>query len=1142
MRKYSILFALLAAVALSLVPLRQAQAQVATSTLRGVVTDQTGAVIPGGTVTVRNPNTGVTQVATTSADGAYQFTALLPGTYNVTIEKSGFKRFVSGSTPLRVGKTYVLNAVLSVGTTATEVAVHATANQINTTSMQLGTTVTGQTIQDLPLIGRNWVNLQQLEPGVMASSDRFGTFSTDGAETQQNNYMINGLSTTEIELNDIEVHPSLDAVGEFTLVDSTSNPEYARNSGASLNAIIKSGTNAFHGDAFDFYRETSLNSRNFFQATTAPYHQNQFGATLGGPVRKDHTFFFFSYEGSRQTTPEFFSVPTVFTPAERSGTWPGLATSTGSSAFPLVGDNGASYPAGTPYSTIFSGGTIPSADLSPLAVKLMDQYVPLPNAAANTYTFTPSDVSTVDQYVTRIDENFSPKDTLWGYWLWERAPDTETLPFGGSTLPGFSETDGNHAQEYELEWNHIFTPTLINSASFGYYRHNFQAVEPTDPINPTAYGFTGLLPQTLEGASLPVISLTGFFSIGFSIDGPQPRIVNQYQPADDLTWIHGRHTLKFGFNMQRFEDFNPFYSRLSGTYSYGGIGKFTTGLPGADFLLGVPDSYFQTAGGINNGRSREYYSYAQDQFKVKPNLTVTYGVGWDIETPYYNLYANGLAVAAFRPGVQSTVFPTAPEGLLYPGDPGINSAGGPTTHYHDFGPRVGFAYAPASAKWSLHAGFGIYYDRTEEELALQNLGVPPTGQSSFGAGDLGGSPAFATPFSGWCPVKGGAPVPCSETNKFPFTPPPAGDRNVNFAEFEPMSLNLLSPNFRSPYSQNYNMTLEYQISPSTTASLAYVGNVGRHLEGAYELNPGGTFPGVNPTALADGCGPSNLIFCAPQTFSYANPTVFGALDEQDTDYNSDFNSLQFNLTKNFSHGLYLNASYTWSHYMDQTSSLENSAFNAPGVNPFDFESMWANSANDAPQRLVISYDYVLPFYHFVPHLRQLTDGWHITGITTFQSGFPISVFDSAAPSLTCGENEFYSCWDRANLSGTPIVIGNPRTYSFGGSPNYWVNPSAFAKPALGTGGIGDASRNPFFGPGLNNWDITLYKDIHISESKYFQLRFETYNTFNQTQFLGETTNQLGTGGVVSDINNPLFGRIIAANDPRFIQLAAKFYF
>ena len=416
-------------------------------TIRGTVTDQTGATVPSATVTVTNTGTGITRTATTTQDGNFDIENLqAPGTYDVTVTVTGFTKFTSTGIQLSVNQVYVANAALQVGATATQVTVEANPAQINTTSMELGTTVTGTAIVDLPLNGRNWIQLQQLQPGVVGGSDRFGTgmdgtnFSTNGSQTQQNAFLVNGVDTADISLNTAGVIPSPDAIGEFHMVTSTINPEYGRNSGAVMNAVIKSGTNAIHGDAFEFYRDTSLDARNFFQQTVTPFHQNQFGGTIGGPVviphvynGKDKTFFFFSYQGTRNTVPQALTVPTVFSQDQRNGIFPDLATSGGLSSAPLVGDNGATYAAGTPYSTIFSGGTIPAADLNPLAVKLTNQFVPLPNAPGNGYTFNPSTTGLDDQYITRIDENIRPQDSIWGYWLWERTPNTSTLPVAGAT-------------------------------------------------------------------------------------------------------------------------------------------------------------------------------------------------------------------------------------------------------------------------------------------------------------------------------------------------------------------------------------------------------------------------------------------------------------------------------------------------------------------------------------------------------------------------------------------------------------------------------------------------------------------------------------------------------------------------------------
>jgi hypothetical protein len=1165
MKKSSCLFMLLTILALVLAPARPGRADNVYGSIRGTVTDPSGAVIPDATVTATDVSTGISRRAITLADGSFVLLNLLaPATYNVTVEKSGFQRYQASGIHLNLNQTFVVNATLRVGSTTERVTVQANLAQINTTSMQLGTTITGKQIVDLPLNGRDWIQLQQLQPGVVGEADtRFtDAYSTNGAEAQQNSFLLNGVDIGDIALNVPDITtPSPDAIGEFRMITNTINPEYGRNSGAIMNATIKSGTNQIHGDGFNFYRDTSLDARSFFQRSVAPFHRNEFGGTVGGPILfphiyngKNKTFFFFSYQGIRSAIPETTAncactspgVATVFSQAQRNGNFgPALASSTGTSAFPLVGDDGVTYPAGTPYSTIFSNGIIPQADLNPLAVKLMNQFVPLPNGPSNEYIFNPTVPGLDDQYIWRIDENIGAQDTLWASGLWERNFTTQTLPFGGpfpfngATLPGFAEKDGDHAQVYGLDWNHIFSPTTLNEARFGYLRFNFAAVEPVNPINPTTYGFTGILPQIPSLASIPAITVTGLFDLGFSAQGPQPRLQNTYVFTDNFSKIAGQHSIKAGFTMNRYQLYNPFNSALSGTFDFAGSGAFSTGLPGADFLLGIPDAYSQSTGSIIDSRAQEYYSYIQDEFRLRPNLTLTYGLGWDIETPYTNLYAGGEFVNAFRPGVQSKVFPTAPPGILWPGDPGVTNTGGVKTPYKDFAPRVGFAWSPGkSQRWSIHGGFGIYYNRSEEELALQNLFTPPFTLSSTGVASIGGSPSFAAPFSGWCPgAAGGAPVACSIPNKFPFVPPAPGSK-VDFSTYEPFTLNTLSPNFGVPMSENYNLTVEHQLTNSMTFTVAYVGNVAHHLEGAYELNPAGQFPGVNPSAVKLGCNAFNLGTCDPASFRY-NPAIFGAINYQDTNLNSNYNSLQVSFDKRFSHGLQFMAAYTWSRFFDYNSTFDNqAAFIFPGLNPFNLSAMYGPSDNDAPQRLVFNYYYTLPFYHFTHRLRPLTDGWVLTGITTFQHGFPVSVYDSSFSSLTCNaaaEVVDVPCWDVPNRVG-PLDIRNPRNYSINGNPNYWFNPSAFTLEPLGV--QGNAARNSIYYPGINNWDIALMKDIHFTESKYIELRLETFNTFNIPQF----------GKPISDINDPRFGRITSVQpgstngNGRVLQLGGKIYF
>jgi len=1134
--------------------------------IRGTVTDASGAVVPGAKVTVTNTTTGISRSMTTSSTGNFEFVNLIaPAVYDVDIEKEGFRKSENTDIHLNVNQVYVANTALEVGSSTQTVTVEANAAQINTTQMELGTSVTGNTIVDMPLNGRNWLQLQQLQPGVVGASDRLGigqlgtNFATNGAQSQQNSFYVNGLDTADISLNAAGLIPSPDAIGEFQMVTSTINPEFGRNSGAVLNAVIKNGTNQLHGDGFEFFRDKSLDASNSLTNILAPYHQNQFGGTIGGPVVLPHiydgrqkTFFFFSYQGIRNIVPQAFSVPTVYSTAERGGDFsdmggfPTVNPATGASAvspFAMADSNGVMQPAGTPYATLFPTGQIPTADLNPLALKLMNQYVPPANGASNAYNFSPSIARTDDEYITRIDQNFGSHDSIWGYWLWERNPTTSALPFQGSTLPGFAETDGFHAQQYALAWNHTFNPTTVNEARFGYFRFNYVSVFPQTPINPTAYGFTGINPQSLSVASIPALNVAGLFNLGFSIYGPQPRLENTYQAIDNFSKIIGRHTLKAGFTMDRFQVYNPFDLFNSGLFLFSGGGTYSTGVPGADFLLGLPDLYIQGNGAIINARSREYYSYVQDQFKVRPNLTITYGTGWDIETPYLNLYDKGELVNAFRPGVQSTVFPNAPTGVLWPGDPGINSAGGVTTHYKDFAPRIGFAWSPGNShKWSVHAGYGLYFNRTEEEVALQNLSTPPFSITSYGVTNIGGSPSLAAPYTGWC--GGATPTPCSATNLFPYTPPTGG--NVSFSALEPLTINSLSPHFGVPMAENYNLTVERQMTNSMTVTVAYVGSAGHHLEGNYELNPAGSAAG-NPVAAAAGCSPSNLDSCAPTTFRY-NPstTGLGAINYQATEFNSNYNSLQASVNQRFSHGLTFLAAYTWSRNFDYNSTADNQdGFVPPGINPFNFRSMYGPSNNDAPQRFVFSYDYTLPFYHFAHRIRPLTDGWKLVGIMTFQSGFPIEIADTASPSLTCNPGDFSEtidvpCWDRPNRTSVPLVKGNPRNYVINNVGNYWFNPSAFAHAPAGT--LGNAGRNPLYGPGINNFDTSLIKDIHFTEAKYIELRVETFNTFNHQQWGPPVSSSGNDIAPVADINSGSFGRIRSVRANFVAQLAAKIYF
>jgi Carboxypeptidase regulatory-like domain len=1146
------------------------------ASIRGTVADQSGAVVPDAKLTATNIATGLSYSTTSSKDGLFAFLQLPIGDYSVKVERSGFKTFTEGHIHLDLDQIFNLTAAMQVGVVSDTITVEANSAQVETTSMQLGTTVTGNQIVELPLNGRNWTQLMQLQPGVQAASDRFGTgtfgggFSTSGAETQQNSFLINGTDTNDTTLNSPLVVPSPDAIGQFDLVSSTLNPEYGRNSGAIVNAAIKNGTNQFHGNAFEFYRDTFLDATPWFETAPALFHQNQFGATVGGPIVKNHAFFFFSYQGTRSVTPQpagqvdSFSglnygqyQPYVYSQAQRGGNFSGSGPfSSKPIPFAMFGDSASTCPVsgGAPcpangvntYANLFSTGNIPTQDLNPLSTKLVNQYVPLPTPGAsnNAFLFNPLEVLKRDQYLGRLDEKLSEKDSIWFYGLYQNAIKNDDLGFDGSTLPGLGSANPSKTYQYTTDWNHTFSSSMLNEARFAYLRYNYQAAIPLTTQSPSAYGFTGLAStQDPAFAQLPVMAVGGLFSLGFSANGPQPRVQNTYQVVDNISKVWGHHTFKAGFNMDRLEINNPYYNSLNGTYQFFGSGPFSTGNPGADFLLGIPDEFSQGSGAIVRARGREYYSYGQDQWQVRPDLTLTLGAGWDIETPYKNLYADGKVLGAFNPGQQSTVFPTAPPGLVFPGDKGVGPYGAARVHYDDIGPRVGFAWSPGdSHKWSVRGGIGLYFNRTESEATGQTLTNAPFSLTSPGAAQIGSTPALANPYTSVNPAPVGATPSGTVNNPFPFTPPAAGSTSVNFANFEPIGLGevLYDQHLTVPRSTNFNLNMQYQVSKSTVATVAYVGTIGRHLEGAFSLNPAGTATGnalavsENPAAVANGTlSDLTLNTLAANTYQY-NPALFGGIGVVASDWSSNYNALQAQINRHFSNGLQLQAAYTWSRYFDYTSSLENSAFNSPGFNALNFARNYGPSANDGPQRLVVNYVYTLPIYKYGRHWKQLTDGWNLSGIGTFQHGFPVAVFQQAYnelqgnPSLT-----FFATPAFVNATGEPLNINhNPRN-----SPTQqWVNPAAFAIPALGTEGT--ANRNPFYGPGLNYWDMALEKDLHFTEAMYIQLRLETFNTFNHANF----------GPPVGNFSAASFGQVNSVQQisttgaGRVVQLGGKFYF
>jgi Carboxypeptidase regulatory-like domain len=1189
--------------------------------IQGTVTDPTGAVLAGVKLTATNVGTNIPYTTESKADGTYVFLNLPVGTYRVTATNTGFRTFTATGITLLLNQVYALNIKMELGQISEQVLVEAARVQVETANTQLGTVITNDTIVDMPLAGRNWTQLQLLEPGVMSSNDRFGTYSTNGAQTQQNSFLINGQDSNDLPLNTPLIIPSPDAIAEFNMVTNTINPEYGRNSGAIMNAVIKSGTNNFHGDGFEFFRDTSFNDKDFFTHASQVFHQNLFGGTIGGPIWKNHTFFFFSYQGSRFRSPEASSQVTLLTPAQRAGDFsaggspfngapPATAgaapTNPNVSPLPMFGDinspcpvsGGVMCPAGTYYGQaynnsgalltngLFSTGVIPTQDLNSIATGLVSKFVPT-SAPGGGVLYTPVAVNAgkTDQYLWQVDHTFNSKDSIRSYGYLASNPQNATLPFTGATIPGFGSVQQDHRKQFTASWTHVFNPNVLNEMRFGYTRFNFVTVFPENPTLPSSAGFA-INPQLPSGAGLPVMNILGFFSLGFSSNGPQPRKDQVYQFDDNFSNVIGRHTLKFGIDARRYWVDNPFANNNSGTFTYNGAGAFSTTNPAADFLLGVPDSYIQGSGSLIEARAQGFYTYAQDSWKARSNLTINYGVGWQINTPTTDHYNNSRAINCFRPGQQSAIYTSAPVGIVFPGDAGCTPSGYSTGFTH-FGPRLGFAWSPEGkgmmehvtggpGKFSVRAGAGVYFNQVEEEQTLQNLTAPPFSLTDSGAGDapLFGHPSFAAPFNTVNPATvtytsygGGTStatvvVPSGTIpQKYPFVAPPPGP-SVNFANFEPMTLNLIDPAYGVPYLISYNLTIQREIPGQMILSVGYVGSQGRHLERVEEQNVG-----TNPLGCsADPTCVNNRVIesiNSPQFFRYgyagtALASTYASFGQQQTDGNSAYNSLQASLNKRLSHGLTFLLSYTWAHSRDNGSGFESAGFGNRGVNPLLPFLNWGDSDFDARQRFIASYTYEIPVPHSLsqgPALSRIFKGWRLSGNTTFQTGFPLNLNTTNMTSLTCPGFGviFYTCWDNPNQVGA-LIPENPRVarnaaagnqlLSCTGakrSGNFIFAPSTFCDAAIGT--FGNAGRNTLHGPGLNFTNLALLKDIPVHEQMHFELRLETYNTFNHVNF-NNPQSSFGSGGSSTNVASSTLGRVTSDSNigPRVLQIAAKFYF
>jgi len=1177
-----------------------------TGSISGTVTDPSGAVMSGVTVTVTSLSTNVQGTTVTDAKGFYSFPALNVDKYTVAVNQPGFRNFLESGVQINANSAISIDIKLQVGQVLDTITVKSDTLQVETQSTQMGDVIEGSTITSVPLNGRSYIDLLALQPGVspytgddtaggtvaapISGNLTNGTQSINGGRPEANGFMVNGADAEEGLHNGAAIVPNLDSIAEFRIITNNFNAEYGNYSGGQINVVTKSGSNQFHGDLFDFLRNTDLDARNYFSPTRGVFIQNQFGGIFGGPIRKNKVFFFVDYQGTKQIlgATQNYPVPSI---ADRGGNLAdqagAFATGTDSNGNPIANPvNGATWAstlatrlnyavnsgepyyytagmvnpatinpstgAGTQYAAncttnnpvtgcVFPNASIPQVAWDPVAINTL-KYIPSPNgsnASGPLYSTSAFNETLSDNKGGfRIDATLG-KNSLFGYYFADKY--TVANPYESVNIPGFTADTSGLSQMINLGLTTTLNNYTVNDVRIVYLRNVNLIGTPVEGLGVSLASLGFNTPWGSGGIGNVSASLAGVPNMSFnnySFGVPSTTFDqhnNTFQVIDNLSRIYGTHTFQFG------GDFHYDQINLNGFTGENGQFGFTgqeTGLDFADFLIGAPSSFIQGSPDIEHTRSRYYGLYAQDSWRARPTLTLNYGLRWEASMPWYDTrnYIETLLV-----GEQSQIFPGAPAGLVLPGDPGVPRTLAPT-RYTNFAPRFGLAYAPSAAdgllakilggpgNTSIRAGYGLFYQSIQQADTEQEIGDAPYG-FYFQAPELTG---FASPFIA---RQTGTLIP----NDFPFEFPPANvspknpDTSFPWSLVEPITGgNYFNTRNVLPYSQDFELSLQRQFGPATVVTLSYVGTVGRHLLTFIESNPGEQALCLelsNPANLAPGsptCGPSG----ENGVYTLANGTVI--------------NGTRAPFGPNFGSNAYMESIATSSYNSFQASlqhrdryenfmlaytwakSIDNGSGTLDATNPYNPALTRGLSIFDVPQVFVASYTVQLPFNSLLgDRAKRLTAGWALSGITTLAKGEPIQLSETDDNSLS---GTFLAPVDVPSYAGDGSKLYLDRNPRHG---NPYFNPNYFVQEPLGQ--IGNAMRRFFSGPGLNNSNLALLKDTKITETKEVQFRAEAFNVFNHAQFMNPSGdfNNTGLGG---------FGYVTSARDPRIMQLALKFLF
>lgn len=1060
----------------------------------GSVTDPSGASVPKARVTAQDTRTNRSISVQTSEHGQFTLPALPAGAYNIRISAEGFAAWQT-LVYVEIDRTVRVPAELYI-TGQQQVEVSGTAPSVETAATSLGQTVSQRQILDLPLNGRNFTQLGLLQAGVVPLTNGLAAaggsikatqaFAVNGQRPESNNFLLDGARNVNRMDGGFGIRTPIDAIQEFRILTHTAPPEYGSNSGATVSVITRSGSNAPHGSIYYFGRNDAVDARNFFSADVEPLKQHQYGATFGGPVRKNKLFFFGFWEGFRNRQ-GITKTATVPTPQERQGDFSGLQD-------PSTGNMLINFATGEP----FPGNRIPTAAFNPASQRVLS-FFPLGNVSPSLFRATEVLHNDSDQGGFKIDATPREQDQLSLRYATVSGSSLNPLSIRGADVPGFPTGDELRSHSATLSHTHVFGPATLNVLRVAFLRYDFLFDKRLNNQTPRSLGFN--YDPTFDAAQgPPYFIVNGYASVGNPITGPRNSKQNDYEVYDSLSLVRGSHSIKIGGEFRRSQINISQGIAANGFFVFA---PFPTNNPFANFLLGAPVVFFQAGGDFHRGlRTFDVGGYAQDQWRINRKLTLNYGLRYEINSPFAEIRDR---LNAFAPGQQSVVHPEAPRGILFPGDPGISKriVG---MFYKGIMPRVGFAYDPTGrGSMSIRASYGIFYDPFSNGSSMP-MQAAISALPWLQAVQLGG-PAlnYTDPWRG----SGG-----------PFKP--------NFFP-RPTTMLTEDASSRPPYAQNWNFSLQHALPSDTSLEIRYVGTKGTRLPRFIEANPSVYRPGdsannVDARRIYAGCDAAGQCdFASVGLLSYNS--------------NSTYHALQGTLARRFNHGLAFSTSYWFSKTLDYVSSM-NVAGSAPRLvsgendiaqNPFDLRAEHGPSLFDARHRWTANATWQLPSLpgRVAPFARAVVGGWQLNGIVNVSSGTPFTVYDSRNVAQQGSHPEI------SGFAGSrPDVISNPNA-----GPRRveeWVSRNAFRRldAIVEAGRFGNAGRNIVRGPGQSTVDASLFKTWQTGELVRWQFRAEVFNLLNHANF----------GVPVNDLVSPNFGRIIEAGPPRVFQLGVKLLF